>query len=98
MYSALIGLFISPPFFLKEKERKKMSTPTSAQLLSKFMRSAPPIGKGKRFLVCCNGNPFAGFDVLVDAEAARAMYQKEMKAGKGFSHCCQQKWTIRENG
>lgn len=57
----------------------------------------PPIGANKKFLVHCNGNPFAGFDTAKQAEQYVEMQKTKLKPGKkdpAYAATCT--WTIHE--
>jgi hypothetical protein len=42
-----------------------------------------PIGGNRRYLITCDGHPFAGFDDLGQAQAALGMYSQVKKVVKG---------------
>ena len=63
--------------------------------LTGFLAKSPPIGKGKKYLVLLNGQPFAGFDTREEANEACGMYGREIRLRKGLAYCSQQKWTVR---
>jgi hypothetical protein len=57
----------------------------------------PPIGADKKFLVRCNGNPFAGFDTAKDAEQYIEMHKTKLKPGKkepAYAATCN--WSVEE--
>lgn len=61
----------------------------------KFLDSCPPVGANKRFLVTCNGKPFAGFDTQEEAKSVKNMYGAEIKLKKGnFAYCSLQEWAV----
>jgi len=70
----------------------------SNNTVSNFLRNCPPVGAKKKFLVTCNGKPFAGFDKQSEAKAAKDMYSAQLKLKKGgMAHCSTQEWAIIQN-
>jgi hypothetical protein len=58
-----------------------------------------PIGANKRFLVTMDGNPFAGFDTLDQAQGYIAMQKTKTKAGgreKAFA--AERNWAVKDRG
>lgn len=65
-----------------------------------FLKKCPPIGANKKFLVTCNGKPFAGFDSHSGAKVAVEMYKQPVKMSRGkvglnFNVQCD--WSITDN-
>lgn len=56
----------------------------------------PEVGKGKKFLVQCDGKAFAGFDTRKEAEQAKEMYARNVKGGQGTSANSKMTWAVVE--
>ncbi len=56
----------------------------------------PAIGGGKRYLISCDGKPFAGYDNRKDAEMARDMYSKNVRGPTNPSANTKATWSISE--
>jgi hypothetical protein len=56
----------------------------------------PPTGHEKRFLITCDGKPFAGYDTRKDAEMARDMYSKNVRGATNPSSNTKCTWVITE--
>lgn len=47
----------------------------------------PPVGGTGRFLITCDGKPFASFDTAEQAAAVKAMYARPVRKAKGSCNC-----------
>lgn len=58
----------------------------------------PPVGGGRRYVIMCNGAPFAGYDKLDDAKKCLDMY-KSPTGGKGSdTFASKASWSIEDKG
>jgi len=65
--------------------------------IHQFLAKCPSVGANKRFLVVCNGKPFAGFNTQVEAKDVKEMYGKEIRLKKGLAYCSAQEWAVVPN-
>ena len=53
-----------------------------------------PAGGTRKYLITCEGKPFASFDDRAGAEAAMAMYSKNLSRPDSPSNNARMKWAI----
>lgn len=56
----------------------------------------PPTGANKRFLVQCDGKPFAGYNSRKEAEAALNSYSANVRGATNPSSNSKMSWTLVE--
>lgn len=56
----------------------------------------PPIGANKKFLLHCDGKPFAGYASRKEAEAALNSYSANVRGATNPSSNSKMSWTIVE--
>ena len=55
-----------------------------------------PVGANKRFLVTCNGGPFAGFDTHNQASLYVTMQKNKTKKGGAPAEAAGKDWNIKD--
>jgi hypothetical protein len=65
--------------------------------IQEFVKSCPPVGAKKKYIVTCNNQPFAGFSSKKEAEIAKAMYSVEINTRNGLAYCSKQEWAVKPN-